>query len=60
MKCFALFALLFLVGCTPKPPIRAWRFKTCAPNGDHEVCTCEHFHEEINVKAPGGRVGVCE
>jgi hypothetical protein len=58
---FAVFALALVVaGCATKPPIRAYRFKTCQHNGDHEVCECDRYHTEVNPKAVGGLIGVCE
>jgi hypothetical protein len=60
MKTFVLLSLLVLAGCATKPPIRAYRFKTCQHNGDHEVCECNRYHTEVNPKAMGGLIGVCE
>jgi hypothetical protein len=60
MKALVLLSLVLLTGCATKPPIRAWRFKTCQPNGDHLVCECNRYHVEVNAKALGGLVGVCE
>ena len=51
-------ALIFSCACAPKQPIKVFRFKTCIHNGDHEVCECNHYHEELNARV--GRVGVCE
>jgi hypothetical protein len=60
MKAVLLLSLVLLTGCAMKPPVRVYRFKTCVHNGDHEVCECTRYHTELNVKADGGIIGVCE
>lgn len=33
--------------------------RSCAQNGDHQVCECPHYHEGLNAQT-GKVYGVCQ